>query len=141
VGISVENQATADERIPLLLRTPAAVRWLSMEPLLGPVDLTGFEAGLDWVVVGGESGSHCRPMDPSWARSLRDQCDVANIPFFFKQWGSLVPAQVHGGPEGTYKRVSRKRIGMAGKMLDGRTHEAYPHQGPEAPAPEADHEM
>jgi len=99
VGVTVENQEAADERIPLLLQTPAAVRWVSMEPLLGAVDLErardigetlachGSLKLLDWVVVGGESGPNARPMHPDWARSLRDQCAKAAVPFFFKQWG------------------------------------------------------
>jgi protein gp37 len=115
LGVSVEDQAAADERIPLLMQTPAAVRWLSIEPLLGPLDLTAFlgasgigrnldalsNAGvnpgalipskIDWVVVGGESGANARPMHPSWARALRDQCQAAGVPYFFKQWGEWRP--------------------------------------------------
>jgi protein gp37 len=113
LGVSVEDQKTADERIPLLLETPAAVRWISAEPLLGPIDLEATEAGdilnececgeegcelcgdkfgrLNWVVVGGESGPGARPMHPDWARSLRDQCVAAGVPFFFKQWGEYKP--------------------------------------------------
>jgi protein gp37 len=123
LGTSIEDQATADERIPHLLATPAAVRFLSAEPLLGPVDLQwafpdirtacchrcGFrtnavggscpndgsalrgDIGLDWVIVGGESGPGARPMHPDWARSLRDQCQAAGLPFFFKQWGEWAP--------------------------------------------------
>lgn len=91
MGVSVENQKAADERIPHLLNIPAAVRWLSCEPLLGPVNLSryidNYEEVLHWVVCGGESGHGARPMHPDWARSLRDQCSAANIPFFFKQWG------------------------------------------------------
>lgn len=112
LGVSVEDQKWADIRIPALLETPAAVRWLSCEPLLGPVQLPllntvdactcghygpheptcGLEPGpawdqLHWVVVGGESGPGARPMDPEWVRSLRRQCERAGIPFFFKQWG------------------------------------------------------
>ena len=124
LGVSVEDQQRADERIPDLLATPAATRFLSCEPLLGPIDLTrvflgegGFDpasdAGpewkaiksvrfnvnalvgapsiawgkLDWVIVGGESGPGARPMHPDWARSLRDQCAAASVPFLFKQWG------------------------------------------------------
>jgi protein gp37 len=109
VGVSVENQAAADARIPLLLQTPAAVRFLSIEPLLGPVDLQKYlyplptardlrhdlppdysvkPKPLHWVIVGGESGPGARPMHPDWARSLRDQCQAAGVPFFFKQWGA-----------------------------------------------------
>jgi len=111
LGVSTERQQEADERIPLLLQTPAAVRFISAEPLLGAIDLTriiretehkayvddalsGFvsngcggtnKAKLDWVIVGGESGPNARPMHPDWARSLRDQCAAAGVPFFFKQ--------------------------------------------------------
>jgi len=95
VGVSVENQATADERIPLLLKTPAAVRFISAEPLLGPIDLRlwvydGYQdckhaPGLKWVICGGESGAGARPMHPEWARSLCDQCAAAGVPFFMKQ--------------------------------------------------------
>ena len=111
LGVSVENQDAADERIPQLLETPAAVRWLSMEPLRGPVNLTkagvvewdsvgdptpgtgaSFARGLvDWVVLGGESGPDARPMHPEWVKELRDQCVSAEIPFLFKQWGEWVP--------------------------------------------------
>jgi protein gp37 len=103
LGVSMEDQRAADERIPLLLETPAAVRFLSCEPLLGPVDLwgaryanpnggktgavTNWPGGLDWVIVGGESGPKARPMHPDWVRDVRDQCLAGNIPFFFKQWG------------------------------------------------------
>lgn len=103
LGTSVENQATANERIPHLLKVPAAVRFLSCEPLLGPVDfrkVPGFnkcgQEGVDlvrnlWVIAGGESGPNARPMHPDWARSLRDQCQAAGVPFFFKQWGEYLP--------------------------------------------------
>jgi protein gp37 len=119
LGVSVENQETADQRIPVLLQTPAAIRWLSMEPLLGPVDLGrwlqsccgNFDSGawymgdreqvccgnpepldaIHWVVVGGESGAGARPMHPDWARSLRGQCAAAGVPFLFKQWGEWCP--------------------------------------------------
>ncbi len=116
LGVSVEDQHWADIRIPALLGTPAVVHWLSCEPLLGPLDLRrylpgegfppcGYEHGGDrlatecwqcispqWVVVGGESGHNARPMHPDWARSLRDQCQAADVPFFLKQWGEWGPA-------------------------------------------------
>lgn len=180
LGVSVEDQATADERIPTLLQTPAAVRWISAEPLLGPVDLTeikvpsehdklnhsGFypsrfnamtteyddkhyhqpAAAIDWVVVGGESGPKARPMHPEWARSLRDQCAAAGVPFLFKQWGEYAPMYwtpcgVHSidcqpsppievaagrwiGPcEERMFRVGKK---AAGRLLDGALHDAFP---------------
>jgi protein gp37 len=123
LGVSVEDQQWADIRIPALLDTPAAVRWLSCEPLLGPVDLRGLlqcfhcktthkfelcdrmshpvpygalsKRHVDWVVVGGESGPGARPMHPAWARSLRDQCQAAGVPFHFKQWGEWAPSNVY----------------------------------------------
>lgn len=119
LGVSVEDQKWADIRIPALLETPAAVRWLSCEPLLGPIDLKRWLGPVawpecwnrhtpsaecssciqpDWVVAGGESGPSARPMHPDWARSLRDQCAKVELPFFFKQWGEFVPLNV--GEEG-----------------------------------------
>jgi protein gp37 len=118
LGVSVENQAAADERIPLLLQTPAAKRFLSCEPLLGSVllrylhsvahdglevdALSGFQfpegcneprlcEQIDWVICGGESGPGARAMHPDWARGLRDQCQATGVPFFFKQWGEYEP--------------------------------------------------
>lgn len=122
LGVTVEDQPRADERIPLLLRTPAAVRFVSAEPLLGPIDLDRCyrehgpdglcdheDSGLDWVIAGGESGPGARPTHPDWFRSLRDQCVAAGVPYFFKQWGDWAPLdqlpQEHGikknsiGPE------------------------------------------
>jgi protein gp37 len=105
LGVSVEDQAAADARIPLLLETPAALRFLSVEPMLGPVDLGhclcrewaqgGLTLGryLDWVIVGGESGAGARPMHPDWVRGVRDQCVRAEVPFFFKQWGEWTPGE------------------------------------------------
>lgn len=112
LGVSVEDQAAADERIPQLLDTPATVRFLSCEPLLGPVHLEEWlddygrldgdtatyvdvpKTGLDWVIAGGESGTGARPMHPDWARGLRDQCADARVPFFFKQWGEWYPGEL-----------------------------------------------
>jgi protein gp37 len=107
-GVSVENQETANYRIPILLKTPAQVRFVSYEPALGPVDFSQIRypdhpdismlplnrvvpPHLDWVICGGESGSFGRPMHPDWARTVRDQCQRADIPFFFKQWGEWAP--------------------------------------------------
>jgi len=106
IGATIVNQAEADRDIPKLLAVPAAKRFLSMEPLLGPVDLDQFHPmrepalqplinRIDWVIVGGESGHKARPMHPDWARSLRDQCQTAGVPFLFKQWGEWCPR----GPE------------------------------------------
>lgn len=105
LGVSVENQRWAQTRIPRLLETPAAKRFLSMEPLLGPVNLRPFlrhffleepSPDLDWVIVGGESGRGARPMHPDWAREIRDACIDAGVPFLFKQWGNWQPRV--GGP-------------------------------------------
>jgi protein gp37 len=89
LGTSVENQQYADLRIPHLLALDASVRWLSVEPLLGPVDLTPYLHGLTWVIVGGESGERHRPMDHAWVRALRDQCVAAGVAFFMKQSSAL----------------------------------------------------
>jgi protein gp37 len=101
LGTSVEDQANADARIPHLLASPAKIRFLSCEPLLGPIDLKGWiyagfdgdrrlarpAASIGWVICGGESGRQARPLHPDWIRSLRDQCAAADAPFHFKQWG------------------------------------------------------
>jgi protein gp37 len=86
MGVSVENQEYV-VRASRLARVPAAVRFLSVEPMLGPIDLTPVLPELDWVIAGGESGPGCRPCHPAWLRSLRDQCWVAGVPFFLKQLG------------------------------------------------------
>jgi protein gp37 len=88
LGTSVENQ-DAVHRVGQLLQVPAIVRFVSCEPLIGPVTFS--PEGLDWVIVGGESGITRRPMDPEWARSIRDQCQAEAVPFFFKQWGGRTP--------------------------------------------------
>ena len=136
LGVSVEDQKTADERIPLLLQMPAAVRWVSYEPALGPVQLdlapARFnERSIDWLVCGGESGHGARPMQLSWARSARDQCVSAGIPFFFKQWGEWLPAgrdadTWDGLPiPASYEPV---RVGKkaAGRLLDMREWNKFP---------------
>lgn len=182
LGVSVEDQASANERMPYLLQTPTAVRWVSMEPLVGPVSfrwatwvdhdalkeergrvwhLDGLE-GIHWVVVGGESGPKARPMHPNWVRAIRDQCQEAAVPFFFKQWGEWVPRSscyhtfedgrscadidpdatrwpclrmtelgndghnlAHEG-EGDSAYVQRTGKKIAGRLLDGVLHDAYP---------------
>lgn len=155
LGVSVEDQQTADERIPLLLQTPAAVRWVSAEPLLGRVDLCEafgmwwnqtigcFESigqrfnpglgrgGIDWVVVGGESGPKARPMHPDWVRSIRDQCKSAGVPFLFKQWGEWAPNWYNDDAgnkiEGS-EWIDRMGKKQAGRMLDGMQHDGYPEE-------------
>ncbi|MEV6281035.1 phage Gp37/Gp68 family protein [Nocardia sp. NPDC051832] len=101
LGVSTETQQWANLRIPILLATPAAVRFVSAEPLLGPIDLTtipGTLTGIDWLIVGGESGPKARPMHPNWARALRDQCTetAAPVPFFFKQHGEFASSRSVG---------------------------------------------
>ncbi|MGA5508927.1 phage Gp37/Gp68 family protein [Streptomyces umbrinus] len=172
LGVSVEDQKWADIRIPALLGTPAAVRFLSCEPLLGPVNLKravitmgserghGLTAsyvhaagccenglhGIDWVIAGGESGPRARPMHPQWARHLRDQCKWAGVPYFLKQWGEFAPED-HGHDRGRvalidtqgrnwteretpapHDAVRMRRVGkpQAGRLLDGRHHDAAP---------------
>lgn len=172
IGCTVENQQAADERIPLLLQTPAAVRWVSMEPLLGAVDLKHGDwippqgggskvnlfrpwetplPSLDWVVVGGESGTNARPMHPDWARSLRDQCADAGVPFLFKQHGEWAQTECKAGGDlggdmrkdtvrivkpdgendGHFRRgdVLMRKVGkkVAGRLLDGVLHDGYPN--------------
>ena len=186
LGVSVEDQARADQRIPDLLATPAAVRFISAEPLLGPVDLTvicadadgfklnlnaldgfirhlehrsamtghvtqtpkfgyidGLRTPLDWVIVGGESGPNARPMHPDWARTLRDQCAAAGVPFFFKQWGEFTALETDADWDRTdwdnprtdrlvshnsahdqnYYRCGKAK---AGRLLDGREWSGFP---------------
>lgn len=166
LGVSVEDQKSADERIPWLLKTPAAVRFVSVEPMLGPVDLSqwmqkiqmgvaspeahparnpentpGLRDGyLNWVICGGETGKEARPMNPEWARSLRDQCVAAGVPFFFKGWGEwlrsdadpkaqfICTVESHKVPKAfgddfLYFRVGR---GKSGRSIDGREWSEFP---------------
>jgi len=134
LGVSVENADHLD-RIDLLRRNHAAVRFISFEPLLGPVDNVDL-TGIQWVIVGGESGPNARPMHPDWARSIRDQCQAAGVKFFFKQWGEWYPSPYQGRhtdhagfkfdkPTNTI-RVGKK---AAGRLLDGREWNEYPEAG------------
>jgi protein gp37 len=151
LGVSTEDQQRAEERIPDLLATPAAVRFVSAEPLLGPIDFTlededgwnhdtlsghtcddagvgGRAPKLDWIIAGGESGP--RETKAEWARYVRDQCAAASVPFFFKQWGTCLPsgqAMADGrvwAPDGgpTLRGVKA----MTGRLLDGVEHSAMP---------------
>ena len=150
LGVSVEDQKTADERIPILLQTPAAVRFVSYEPALGPVDFTTIngvlntwsrngeidvvdEGKLHWIIMGGESGPGARPLHPDWARSTLDQCLAAGVPFFFKQWGEWTPYYPIHKNLANIKETWRSgrgfwRVGKkaAGRMLDGRTWDEFP---------------
>lgn len=171
LGATIVNQEEAERDIPKLLAVPARVRFLSMEPLLGPVDLVSSGAlwsdmngnivdapsrglrGVDWVIASGESGHGARPMHPDWARSLRDQCAAADVPFLFKQWGEHSLAYDRDRDDPDYRRCDRmarlpgrwinlagghgfngervhyaERVGKkaAGRLLDGRTHNEFP---------------
>ena len=150
LGVSVEDQKTADERIPILLQTPAAVRFVSYEPALGPVDFTTIngvlntwsrngeidvvdEGKLHWIIMGGESGPGARPLHPDWARSTLDQCLAAGVPFFFKQWGEWTPYYPIHKNLANIKETWRSgrgfwRVGkkVAGRMLDGREWNEFP---------------
>jgi protein gp37 len=148
VGVSIENRRFIG-RADLLRQVPAAVRFVSAEPLLGPLDDLQLD-GIDWLIVGGESGPRARPMHPSWARRLRDQCREAAVAFFFKQWGAHVPEDQVSGlvrgslatvdvrgrrrkaahPAGIHDpetvRVRRVGKGLAGRLLDGREWSELP---------------
>lgn len=125
IGATVEDQRRANDRMDLLLSIPAKIRFLSCEPLLGPVDLEPWISEIDWVIAGGESGHGSRPMNPDWPRLLRDQCFENDVAFHFKQWGNWFPA----GAESEVKvkktilagrsrmiNVGKKK---AGRLLDG----------------------
>lgn len=123
VGTTVENQEWVDRRLPALLAIPSAVRFVSVEPLLGPVDLAAYLVGarrVDWVIVGGESAAQARPMRPEWVRAIRDQCQQVGVAFHFKQWGTFGPGQADLGP---LIRLGKKN---AGRNLDGRTWDELP---------------
>lgn len=156
VMATICNQPEADRDVAKLLAVPARVRGLSIEPMLGPILLPGglwasaSEQALHWVICGGESGPHARPMHPDWARGLRDQCKASGVAFFFKQWGEWLPTacstdeqadlparvgfvredgslnlsncEFFGGDE----QVARIGKAAAGRLLDGRTHEEFP---------------
>ena len=107
MGVSVEN-AEYLYRVDHLRRTRAAIKFLSLEPLLGPLEAMNLD-GIDWVIAGGESGPGARPMDPSWVRSIRDQCQLAEVAFHFKQWGG----------------VNKKKTG---RSLDGQTWDEFPEK-------------
>jgi protein gp37 len=136
LGATVESQAWAERRMPHLLKCPAHVRFLSCEPLLGPLDLGRWKGRIDWIIAGGESGPGARPMHPAWARGLRDFCESRGIPFHFKQWGHWAPlemapeisaarktAVVDGGSSVELVALGKR---VAGRLLDGRTHDEFP---------------
>lgn len=146
IGYTVEDQAAADTRIPHLLKIPAKVRFLSCEPLVGPLNIAQLHAGdgqwfyplkhLHWVIAGGESGGPAEPTHPDWLRSLRDQCAVAGVAFFFKQWGEWIDVsnvQPHMNQRAYPGRrledgtlMLRVGVDTAGAELDGVKHLAFP---------------
>jgi protein gp37 len=143
LGTTVENQQYAEERLEFLLKHKAVVRFLSCEPLLGPLDLTrwfhrkGFQP-IDWVIAGGESGPGARPMHPDWPIRLLRQCQAATVAFHFKQWGHWVPAELAGSYTKTNvlklpaeRPVSMVRLGKkeAGRLLEGTTWDGVPESG------------
>jgi protein gp37 len=113
LGTSTEDQAAYDDRMPHLKNVKAAVRWLSCEPLLGPIQFDSMD-DIDWIVVGGESGPGARPMKKEWAAGIRDACAAAEVPFFFKQWGAF--------NEVGDKAAEKTHI----PTLDGVEHQEYP---------------
>jgi protein gp37 len=135
LGTTVENQDAADSRLPHLAAIPAAVRFISAEPLIGAVSIQSWlGTAIDWVITGGESGPKARPSSPSWFRELLGQCMTANVPFHFKQWGDWMPGdkpakeiqatsmrKVDDGT--TMLRVGKK---IAGRLLDGETWDGLP---------------
>lgn len=161
LGATIVNQEEADRDIPKLLATPARVRFLSCEPLLGPIsfrwqsyahEATGQSyreyldqnggvnhleslRKLDWVIAGGESGPHARPTHPQWFRRLRDQCEEASVPFLFKQWGEFVSVSEVEGPGAHYRFPDGSTVRRTGKKLAGRTLDGREHTAfPRSPA-------
>ncbi len=158
LGTTAENQPRADERVRWLLRTPAAVRFVSYEPALGPWDasrwlglvtnkwgtLAKYRPDIDWVIVGGETGPGARPMHPAWVRSIRDQCQAANVPLFLKSWGDWLPYEfateaqraqalsqisLAGDERGGHRDVGHwLRVGKraSGALLDSREWREFP---------------
>lgn len=125
LGATLENQEVWNRDIQKLIRAAktlgARFSFASVEPMLGPIDARGMLP--DWVIVGGESGNRARPMDPDWARGLRDQCAAAGVPYFFKQWGEYHPLMSQDGDTHKFHRVGKR---AAGRVLDGVVHDAMP---------------
>ena len=132
IGTTVENQKVARERLPHLVELPAVVRFISAEPLLGPLDLSPWISGLDWVIAGGETGHGARPSSPAWFKALRKQCRAADVAFHFKQWGDYAPIgatdvsnrlTVDAADGTTMIRMGKSK---AGRLLKGRTWDELP---------------
>ena len=160
LGVTAENQKYLDLRVPLLLEAAARFHFISYEPALGPIDARFYlqcqsckgegwkerdvcamcldMPRLDWVICGGESGPHARPMNPDWARSIRDQVVAARKAFLFKQWGEYLPAMTYGNPNNPENKgghhlnctAAPVKVGKkaAGRTLDGRTWDEVPRE-------------
>lgn len=134
LGATVETQLWAERRIPALTSVPARIRFLSCEPLLGPLNLSAWleQGSIHWVIAGGESGPRARPSDPDWFRSLRDQCVKARVAFHFKQWGAWAPdeadARLSPRAGSTTAKASLVRLSKtrAGRVLDGQVWDQLP---------------
>lgn len=121
LGCTITSREEMLRDAPKLKAVPAAVRFWSVEPLLGDLGEIPAELMPNWIIVGGESGRHARPMHPDWARSLRDQAQAAGVPFLFKQWGEWAPNETQGSDYA--QRVGKK---AAGRLLDGVEHNGMP---------------
>lgn len=138
LGTTVELQKRAEELLPYLAEIPAAVRFISAEPLLGPLDLSPWLGSvIDWVITGGESGPKARPASPAWFRSLHFQCMEASVPFHFKQWGDWAPGNGVNFPQRKSTRIATAhdgttmlRVGkkVAGRLLDGIEWDGLPNE-------------
>ena len=135
LGATAENQLWLVRRAHQLARYPTAIRFISCEPLLAPLDLTPVLHAVDWVIAGGESGAKARPSNPEWFRSLRDQCIASGIAFHFKQWGEWAPVPDSGRSssrtqqlawKGSPITVERRGKKINGRQLDGRTWDQVP---------------
>ena len=135
LGTTVENQRWVEKRLPVLSQIPATIRFLSCEPLLGPIDLERWltTGDVQWVIAGGESGPHARPSDPKWFLDLLQQCRQFDIPFHFKQWGEWSPIAIHKtlprsilNSDDLSTTIGRFGKKASGRELDGRTWDAYP---------------
>ncbi len=138
LGVSVENQKTADERIPILLQIPAAHHWVSYEPALGPLQFNHHWVGacdsedhqkhnfISFLVCGGETGPHARPLHPDWVRSVRDQCQTAGVSFFFKSWGTprFPNIDISDWVSAGYNPIDIRSRGN--NILDGREYKEIP---------------
>lgn len=131
LGVTIENQEALERRMPFLEDCPAKVRFLSCEPLLGPLNLSDWVNSFEWAIAGGESGPRARPSDPAWFRDLRDFLVTNAIPFHFKQWGAWAPEKGNDSSKSLWKSPSGeslRRYGKkkAGRRLDGTIWDQFP---------------